>query len=54
MKYQVRTRVVINRIYIVEAADEKAAISESTFSIPVDEIDLEEETLSVQPHETDG
>lgn len=54
MKYRVATRAVVNRVYYVEADDPKSALTESTFSIPVNETDIEEETLSVTPLESEG
>lgn len=46
-RYIVVTTATVDRTYEVEAPDEKAAIEASVTATPTDEVDVQEETLSV-------
>lgn len=46
-RYIVVTTATVDRTYCIEAPDEKAAIEASVTATPTDEVDVQEETLSV-------
>lgn len=49
MKWLVMVRVTVERVYEVEAEDEKEARDASVYETPISEIDVDEETLSIVP-----
>ncbi len=50
-RWQVVTRATVERIYYVDAREEKAAEAVTTDAIPQIETDIDEETLSITLHD---
>lgn len=46
-KWTVRTRATVDRFYVVEADDEKAALAASVNATPDHEEDVDEETMEI-------